>query len=170
MIDHRLVLDSAIETAAKTIERVDGDVRAVERFGSRAAEPLPALEATRRLDVRTRAIDPEGLIGAAEVAALLGVGSRQAVHARRERGQLLGFRNGRRDVHFPREPFDERGRVAPGLAAVLALFDGDAFEAWTWLSTASSALDEARPLDRLRGGDIDAVIAAATGYLQGDFG
>lgn len=169
LIDHPLVLVSAIEAAAKTIARAGGPTP-VERFGSKAAEPMSRDDAKRRLDRRTRSIEPGLLIGATEVAAVLGVGSRQAVHARRERGELLGFQNGRRDILYPSEQFDARGRVLPGLAEVLAVFDGEAFEAWAWLSTPSAALDEDRPLDRLWHEQVEEVVTAATGFCQGDFG
>jgi len=169
LIDHPLVLDSAIEAAARTISHVSG-ATPVEHFGSKAAEPLSYDDAMGRLDSRSKPIESDVLLGANEVATVLGVGSRQAVHARRERGQLLGFQNARRAVLYPREQFDVRGRVVPGLAEVLAVFDGDAFEAWTWLSTPSAALNGVRPLDQLWDEEIEAVVCAAMGYRQGDFG
>lgn len=145
---------------------------APERLGSRADdETLSPADARAWIEARTivRPVDDE-LVGAGDVATLLGLGSRQAVHGRRARGALVGFVNGRRDVLFPRAQFDERGRVVPGLADVLAVFDGEAYEAWSWLTASSAALDDDVPLERLRSGDIEIVIAAARGHLQGDFG
>ena len=146
-----------------------------QRLGTPAAEPLSAADGEAWVQGRTihrPATDDEDLLGAAAVADLVDV-SVQAVHARRARGALIGFRHGRRDVWFPRAQFDERGRTVPGLAEVLAVFDGDGYAAWCWLTAPSLALDEDRPLDRLwRAGRsaVPEVVAAAHGPLQGDFG
>ena len=148
--------------------------RRAERLGTVAAEPPSVADAEAWTAARAvrRPDDGEGeLLGAAAVADLIGV-SVQAVHARRARRALLGFRHGRRDVWFPRAQLDERGRAAPGLGEVLAAFDDDGYAAWSWLTTPSPALDGARPLDRLWHGPREAiaeVVAAARGHLQGDF-
>ena len=170
LLEHPEALDAALDAAVRRVLDVDAN-RAPERLGSGPIRTLSDEESRARVSARTvsRAEDEEYL-GVNEVVELLGLGSRQAVHGRRERGRLIGFVNGRRDVLFPRAQFDERGRVPPGLAEVLELFGGDGWEAWAWLSTPSAALDDGRPLERLRAGDLELVLAAARGHLQGDFG
>ena len=171
LIAHPEALDRALRLVTSTPEAEDD----AERLGEPAAAPLSAADGDAWLRARTvhRPIgDDEHLLGAAAVADLVDV-SVQAVHARRARGALIGFRHGRRDVWFPRDQFDGRGRTAPGLAEVLAVFDGDGYAAWCWLTAPSLALDEDRPLDRLwRAGRsaVPEVVAAARGHLQGDFG
>lgn len=161
-------LDAALDAA---VQRTLEGKRVPERLGSAPGERLSERESREWVAARTRRRPLEDeCLGVTEVAELLGLGSRQAVHGRRARGTLIGFVNGRRDVLFPRAQFDERGRVPAGLDAVLAVFDGDGWEAWTWLTTPTVALDEARPLERLRKGDTALVVAAARGHLQGDFG
>lgn len=164
------VLYTVLDATAKRL----GEARrsTPERLGSRGGdETLSPADARAWVEARTiaRPFDDE-LVGTGDVATLLGLGSRQAVHGRRARGALVGFVNGRRDVLFPRTQFDERGRVVPGIAEVLSVFDGEAYEAWSWLNAPSAALDGDRPLERLRRGETEAVVAAARGYLQVDFG
>ena len=141
------------------------------RLGIPAAEPLSVADGEAWVEARTtrRPSGEDGdYAGAREVAELVGI-SRQAVQGRRMRGDMIGFFHGRRDALFPREQFDERGRVVPGIGGVLAVFDGDGWEAWSWLKRPCAALDGARPIDRLRDETVDEVVAAARGHRQGDF-
>ncbi len=56
-----------------------------------------------------------------------------------------------------------------GFDRITELF-GNADAARHWLTVPNDALDGAKPLALLRKGKIARVEAAATGYLQGDFG
>ena len=163
------LVDEALDALARRIG--ENGSAGIRRLGTPAAEPLSVADGEAWVEERTirrPLAENEDYAGAREIAELVGI-SRQAVHARRERGTLIGFFHGRRDALYPREQFDEHGRVVPGVGEVLATFGGDGWQAWSWLTRPCPALDDARPLDRLRQGRVDEVVAAAHGELQGDF-
>ena len=56
-----------------------------------------------------------------------------------------------------------------GFDSIKEIFE-DANAAWYWLTVPNDALGGAEPLDLLRDGEVDRVVNAAEGYLQGDFG
>ena len=93
------------------------------------------------------------------VAELLGK-SRQAVSADR-RLLRLQMRSG--EIGYPVWQFDGR-RPLPGIAAVLDTLGPVVATTWTvasWLTSRQPALDDGRPLDLLRHGDVDRVVAEA---------
>jgi hypothetical protein len=105
---------------------------------------------------------------ALELAARVGLKTRQSVHDWLKKGRIAGWRGAKRGYVFPADQFDERGRPLEGLDRVIALF-GDGYAAWTWLTTELASLDGATPLGLLAGGEIDRVAQAAKGDRQGDF-
>lgn len=123
---------------------------------------------TRGLKLQREALDAEGgALGAQEVADLLGL-SRQAVDLRRAGGKLLAFDLGLRRNLYPRWQFTERG-VLPGLGEALAVLREDRTPPWSCLRFFLSnnlRLEDERPLDRLRRGDVAAVVNAARHFDQ----
>lgn len=127
-----------------------------------------ASDATRRVVDRLLAQDEDDRAWAeqigpvyrqGDVAALLGK-SKQAVSEDR-RLVRLEMRSGA--IGYPAFQFDGR-RVLPGIAEVVAQLAPVVETAWTvasWLTSLQPALHGARPLDRLRAGDVDAVTSAA---------
>ena len=99
-----------------------------------------------------------------EVAALLGVG-RQTPHDRVKAGTFLAVKeNGR--LAFPQWQFDPEGPdgVLAGLPDVLRTMNGRPISDLgrvRWFVTAKALLDGRTPLDALRAGDIDHVLAEA---------
>lgn len=95
-----------------------------------------------------------------DVAALLGK-SKQAVSA--DPGLLrLELRSGQ--LGYPVVQFDGR-RVLPGVREVVTTLAPAVATRWTiasWLTSPQPSLEGDRPVDRLRAGDLDAVVAAAT--------
>lgn len=95
----------------------------------------------------------------ADVAELLGK-SKQAVSA--DTGLLrLEMRNGR--IGYPAFQFDGRV-VVSGLREVVGLLSPVAATDWTvasWLTSSQPELDQQRPIDVLRAGVLEAVLAAA---------
>lgn len=100
-----------------------------------------------------------------DVAGLLGK-SKQAVSA--DGGLLrLELRNGQ--LGYPVLQFDGR-QVLSGLREVVATLTPAVASAWTiasWLTSPQPSWDGARPLDRLRAGEVDDVVAAARRMAQG---
>lgn len=98
-----------------------------------------------------------------EVASLLHV-TRQAADKRRRNGQLLAVSLGRRGYLYPVWQFHE-GRVLAGLDRVLA--ELKEYDPWTqlmFLVSGDLRLDGATPLERLKAGDVDSVVWAASCY------
>jgi hypothetical protein len=142
-----------------------------KRVGSRRAPRiLSATEATRRLDARTRALDPHApdLLGSDDFARAMGLKTRQSVLDRLARNLIVGWRAGNGSYRFPLAQLDDRGRPPEGLDKLLPLFE-DGHQAWAWLTTPMANLGDRTPLERLRDTDLDAVMKAAQADAQGDF-
>lgn len=100
------------------------------------------------------------------VQARLGV-TRQAVVARAGRRGLLRVITADGRHVYPLWQFDG-GHLLPGLSDVLAFFPEDTVDGWTlaaWLRTPDPALEEP-PIDALRRGDEEAVLAVARRAAQ----
>lgn len=173
----QLERDSSVlgDVARLLIERESSAVP-VRTVGRIRGEPmLDERQARAALDARTvpaqdgLAGKPDGeLLSSAGMAERIGLRGRQGVHHRLARGTLVGFELSRRGMRFPSAQLDDRGRVLDGIDEVLALLP-DARWAWRWLNEPSPALDDDTPLERLRRGDRETVVAAAHGVVQGDF-
>ena len=164
------VVTSALAAVSNALVSVQKRSEAMtpESIGGPRPELVDAASATARLDAHTRKVHMKGLIGSEEVARRIGVKTRQSVHQRLKKGQLIGFDGARRGAMFPEEQFDERGRTLSGIAEVRALMP-DGYTAWMWLTTPLAALGDVTPIDRLRVGAVDEVVLAARGEAQGDF-
>jgi hypothetical protein len=147
-----------------------GDLESVPGADDMAAPKMTAAERaervrrllTRRFE-RRRNLIAESLT-APQVAGMLGV-SRQASHDRRRAGRLLAVPVGKLWL-FPAWQFDPDApdSVLPGLATVLrALNNLSPLEQWAWLRTPKPAFDGRAPVELMRGGDVDRVVALARG-------
>lgn len=109
--------------------------------------------------------DPEGaqIIGAADAAARLKV-SRTTVYDWVKKGTILGWALTKRGLAIPAEQILGPGKVAPGIAAVVEIV-GDPELAWAFLSQDWPFADGIqRPIERLKAGDVAAVLDAAPGF------
>ena len=91
-------------------------------------------KAERRLAARTRDRVPETLLTSEELAARIGLRTRQSVHDWRRKGRIVGWQNARRGYVFPAAQLDEQNRPLAGLDRVTGLF-ADSYSAWVWLTT-----------------------------------
>lgn len=105
----------------------------------------------------------------AGVAEVFGGVTKQAVSDRVRRRRLLALRTGSGRLVYP--AFQFRGRdVVDGLAQVLGRIGADETEAWTvasWLTTTDPALGNRSPIEALRAGEVEAVLAAAGDLAEG---
>ncbi len=159
---------SALAVAARALPD-DVEPEPIETIGFRRP-PLAVSPAEARhwLEARTRAGEKEELLNSAELAARAGLKTRQSVHDWFKKGRLIAWSGAKRGHVFPAAQLDERGHPIKGLDRVQPLF-ADGYSAWFWLTTPLAALDGSTPLERLKRGEIDRVIAAAHGDAQGDF-
>jgi hypothetical protein len=103
------------------------------------------------------------------VAARLGGVTKQAVSDRVHRHRLLALRTGSGRLVYPAFQFNGHDLV-PGMADVLLALRPDATSAWTvasWLTTPDSALHGRAPIEALRDGAVDEVVAAAEELADG---
>lgn len=132
-----------------------------------APEERPLLKARLRgVRARRELLEAEGgTVSSGQAAELLGV-TPQAVDKRRRAGKLLALPVGRAYL-YPVWQFDERGRggVPPGLEEVLGSFGvEDPWMRAAFFLRQNGRLDDKRPLDALRDGEIEAVKRAARAY------
>jgi len=130
-----------------------------------AERVLPA--ALRRLVVSRPDSGHGRVLSISEAAELLEV-TRVTAYAWIESRRLLAWRATRRGVLVPAEQIMGAGEVVPGIAEVLAVIS-DPEAAWDFLGEESAFLDpevSVRPIDALRQGKVEAVVAAAHSFLE----
>lgn len=111
-----------------------------------------------------------------EAASELGV-AKSTITRRIKANELIGFKLFKNALHVPREQFDGKLTIK-GLSAVLAMFDFDHYEAWSFLSSSVFYGDpHPRPIDKLkaaRSADLEACLdeikLAKAGFEYGDHG
>lgn len=150
------IVATALETAA-----------ALEATGVPAATPSlpPALQ--RLVAAARSASDAGKVLSISEVSELLKV-TRVTVYAWIEAKRLIAWRATRRGVLVPAEQIVGPGQVVPGIERVLAVIP-EPSAAWDFLTEESPFVDAnalRRPIDALKAGEIDAVIAAAHSFLD----
>jgi excisionase family DNA binding protein len=153
----------------------------VQRLVAAALEQAAALEAAgipaparsrpaalQRLVTSARAAGDEGrVLSISETAERLRV-TRVTVYAWIEAKRLVAWRVTRRGVLVPAEQIVRPGAVVPGIARVLAVIS-DPAAAWDFLTQQSPCITPEglrRPIDALKVGEIDPVIAAAHSFLD----
>ena len=150
------IVATALEAAA-ALEAAEGAVP--ERI-------LP--EALRRLVTPARADTEAGrVLSISEAAELLEV-TRVTIYAWIEAKRLLAWRATRRGMLIPAEQIVGPGKVVPGIDRVLDVISEPA-AAWDFLTDESPFIDPKalqRPIDVLKNGEIDAVVAAAHSFLE----
>ena len=168
LVAHPDAVRSALAAAADVLSIDDAERSEVETVAGAAPVRVGAEETVERMAERTREGGPEVLLTSDELAARVGLRTRQSVHDWLKKGRIVGWQGAKRGYVFPAEQFDKRGRPLEGLDRVVGLF-GDGYAAWVWLTTELSSLGGAMPLTLLAGGEINRVAKAAEGDRQGDF-
>lgn len=145
----RIAVAAALEAAAIQFE-AEGDVSSAE---------VPAALGPFIVQ-RASGAD---MLGVSEAAERLEV-SRTTIYDWVERKILLGWKSTKRGLTIPAEQILGSGKVVPGLADVLEII-GDPELAWAFLSQDWPFADRvARPLDKLRAGDVEDVVNAAPSF------
>jgi hypothetical protein len=166
----RAVVDATADASAEELKLQSPNVLRVlvERLADKVlptSDPLAKARLRGAVAMRELLGADGGALSAAEVGALLGV-SRQAVDKRRRAGQLLAVDLPRRGLLYPAWQFTEQGSTLPGLGEVLAaLREHDPWARARFFVTGNDRLEGRRPLDALRNGELEPVLAAA-----GEFG
>lgn len=157
----------ALQDALASADDVGGLAGVLEHVAATLppAQPDPLAGARMRaVRIRRELMDRAGgAFTTGQAAGLLGI-TPQAIHGRRERGNLLALRAPNGDYLYPRFQFSAQG-VLPGLAEVLAAFQVD--DPWTRLSVLLSPagqLGGQTPVQALVKGAIREAIEAVAAY------
>ncbi len=178
-VEQPLTVRPALSLAA--VRFVETHPDEVQRIVATALETAAALDATG-VPAATRSIPPalqrlvtsarpsaeEGrVLSVSEASELLEV-TRVTVYAWIEAKRLLAWRATRRGVLIPAGQIVGPGEVVPGIERVLKVIAEPA-AAWDFLTEESPYVTAdalRRPIDALKAGEIDAVIAAAHSFLD----
>jgi excisionase family DNA binding protein len=174
---HRLNLRPTLSRrAALFIKKHPSEVTRIVADAIEAAAAMDAFrpKAVRHLPVRLRQLvvaplDPDAghFLSVSEAAERLEV-TRVTIYAWIEAERLLAWRATRRGILIPAEQIVGPREVVPGMDRVLGTIS-DPEAAWDFLTQESPYLDPdamQRPINRLKGGDVDAVIAAARSFSE----
>jgi hypothetical protein len=162
--------------AASPVDAIDA-LRAIRQVGEEIEVPAGNTDAAfERVRLRSVGVENElrdaegGGLSDAQFAHSLGIKSRETIRKYREGRRIFGFRKGVRAYRYPAWQIHE-GQLLPGLDKVIEILVGKKLQPLSIISyflTPSSDLDEARPLDVLRKGRVEDVVADAKRY--GDIG
>jgi len=178
-IEQPLTVRPALSRAAAHF--VENHPDEAQRIVATALEAAAALEATgvpvpapsrpaalQRFVTSAGAAGEEGRVLSVSEAAERLVVTRVTVYAWIEAKRLVAWRATRRGVLVPAEQIVGPGKVVPGIERVLAVIP-DPAAAWDFLTEESPYLSPdglRRPIDALKAGEIDPVIAAAHSFLD----
>jgi excisionase family DNA binding protein len=178
-VEQPLTVRPALSRAA--VRFVETHPDEVQRIVATALETAAALDATG-VPAATRSLPPallrlvtsarpaadEGrVLSISEASELLQV-TRVTVYAWIEAKRLLAWRATRRGVLIPAEQIVGPGEVVPGIELILNVIAEPA-AAWDFLTEESPYVNAdalRRPIDALKAGEIDAVVAAAHSFLD----
>jgi hypothetical protein len=135
--------------------------RTAEMQGSELAKAhLRGLDARRTLITKAG-----GMLDGGDVAQLLGM-TTAAVHKRYQAGQLLGIREEKRRISYPGIQFDGPRvvRDLPRVLAVLAEDDNDELAQLRFLAGSNARLGGRTPIEALKAGAVDQVLASARAF------
>ena len=135
------------------------------RAKRKSARPLdPSLELTR---ISARA-EGEWWYSLDEAARFLGI-SRNAMIAHVESGHVVTWTDKQGEPRLPRWQFDATGGMVTGIRQVLEIFRSrDEWRVMRYFLGLRVALDNKRPLDLLRAGEVGRVVSHARTHFEDD--
>ena len=163
------LLSGAAPSPSRIPNTSPGGAPAIETIAGEEMTLLRYLDPQRISRWHTPSGGDEELLTSDQLAARVGLKTRQSVHNWLRQRRVIGWRGAKRQYVFPADQLDERGRPLTGLEPILAHF-GEGYATWVWLTTPLPALDGQKPLQLLRSGERDRVMTAVQGDMQGDFG
>jgi hypothetical protein len=148
-------------------------LRVMRRVSEEIELPEAAPDASfERVRLRSLGADDElhdaegGGLSDAEFAARMKIKSRETIRQYREKHRIFGWRKDLRSYRYPAWQI-YRNQLLPGLDRVIAVLTEKGLQPLSVISyflTPSSDLGDTRPLDLLREGQVEAVVAHAERY------
>lgn len=145
----------AVEDAVEQLPRDELDealTEARQRGVKRAAEILQASD----------------MLSADQFAAVIGA-TRETVHQKRRRGEVLGLEGAKRGVRFPEWQIGADGRLLAGLPRLIEALGKHPWAVHRFLLQQHPELDGQSALEALRRGRVDDVLATAQSVGEGAF-
>jgi hypothetical protein len=109
------------------------------------------------------------MLSADDFARLIGV-TREAVRQKLRRHEIIGLQGAKRGVRYPAWQVSGDGALLPALPRLSAVLGESPWTLYRFLTQPNPAFKGKPPLDSLRTGRIEPVIAAAQSQARGDFG
>jgi hypothetical protein len=157
--------NTAIETGCAPIDNtvLVTDVKVASKITSKALDDTDDERATLERHFEWRMNILRDSLSTPDVGILLGI-TAQGVRKRLERKELLAIKHVG-DYRFPHWQFDANcdNGVVRGLSTVLKVMTIDPISIAAWLTHRQPSLNDRTPMDALKAGDVDAVVAEAEG-------
>ena len=110
----------------------------------------------------------DDMLTADAFAAMIGA-TRETVHKKRHRHEVLGLEGPKRGVRFPNWQVNESGELLPGLPQLFEALGGHPWTVYRFMLQNHPELDGRRGLDALREGKVESAIGAAKAIGEGSF-
>ena len=124
---------------SEEVDRSHIDKSTIETITGEAPHYVSSADAYRQMSKRTKPGKSEDLLTTSELAAQIGLKTRQSVHNWLRKGKIIGWRGAKRGYVFPALQFDNLSRPLKGLERITLNF-GDGYAAWVWLTTPHPSL------------------------------
>lgn len=108
------------------------------------------------------------MLSADQFATAIGA-TRETVHQKRRRGEVLGLEGAKRGIRFPEWQIGADGRLLAGLPRLIEALGNHPWAVHRFLLQHHSGLDGSSALEALRRGRVDEVVAAAQSAGEGAF-
>lgn len=144
----------------------------VEAVQEQAADDLDAALDEARTRGATRAaeiLSGPDMLTADEFAAVIGASSRETIHQKRRRHEVLGLEGAKRGVRFPKWQVGADGSLLPGLPRLFKVLGDHPWAIYRFLLQHHPELDGRTALEALREGGVEAVIVTAENIGEGVF-
>lgn len=122
----------------------------------------------RGADLVAKLFSSDEMVSADAFGALIGA-SRETVHQKRRRGEVLGLEGSKRGVRFPTWQLVDGHRLLPGLPAVFERFDREPWAVYRFLVQSHPELGGQSGLAALKAGRLQQALEAADSIASGAF-
>lgn len=144
------------------------DPQAVEQNDDAVFEAAMARAKERGANQVGEILRNEDMLTADAFATMIGA-TRETVHKKRHRHEVLGLEGPKRGVRFPDWQVSRSGDLLPGLPKLFQALGGHPWTVYRFLLQSHSELDGRRGLDVLREGNLERAISAAKAIGEGSF-
>jgi hypothetical protein len=144
------------------------DPQAVEQDDDTLFEAAMARAKERGAQQVGEILRGDGMLTADAFADMIGA-TRETVHKKRHRHEVLGLEGPKRGVRFPNWQVSRSGELLPGLPDLFDALGGHPWAVYRFLLQSQPELGGRRGLDALREDEVESAITAAKAMGRGSF-